>query len=188
MVKVVTPPTAEPVSLDDFKSWMQGLPISAEQEPMVLSLLKAGREEAESHQNAAYCEQTLQIAPEISLSSGGVMMPIVLPRPPFRKLQSAVCYTPDDSETDVTSLFVANETAWPAELNLKDGARLPGPLRVVNPLVITYTAGYDADKIPERVRQAILLYATWSWMHRGGDEPIPAAFYNLLSKGRVIPV
>ncbi len=180
MVKVITPPTAEPVTVDDFKSWMQGLPISSDREPMVNNLLKAGREEAEAYQNVAYCEQTLQIAPD-DLSGA-----IVLPRPPFRELKSVTAYLADGTQQDVTTLYDVNDNVWPAELNLKDGAALPGPLCTVNPLTITYTAGYDA--VPETVKQAILLYATWSWMHRGGDEPVPKAFYALLSKGRVIPV
>lgn len=180
MVKVITPPTAEPVELNDFKIWMNGAPISTDQEPMVKSLLKAGREEAEAHQNVAYCEQTLQIAPDDM--SGA----IVLPRPPFRELKAVVAYLADGTQQDVTTLFDVNSNIWPPELNLKDGATLPGPLRSVNPLIITYTAGYDT--VPEKVKQAILLYATWSWMHRGGNEPVPAAFYALLSKGRVIPV
>lgn len=180
MVKVMTPPVSEPVTIDDFKAWMQGLPITPEQEPMVLSLLKAGREEAEGYQNVAYCEQTLQIAPD---DISGI---IVLPRPPFRELQSVACYAPDDTQTDITDLFVVNDNIRPAEINLKDNVSLPEPLRVVNPVLVTYIAGYDT--VPEKVKQAILLYATWAWMHRGGDEPIPAAFYALLSKGRVIPV
>lgn len=180
MVKVITSPAVEPVTLAEFQMWMQGLPISREQEPMVNSLLKAGREEAEAYQNAAYCEQTLQIAPD-DLSGA-----IVLPRPPFRELKSITAYLTDGTQQDVTTFYDVNDNAWPAQLNLKAGATLPGPLRLVNPLVITYTAGYDT--VPEKVKQAILLYATWAWMHRGGDEPVPAAFYALLSKGRVIPV
>ncbi len=180
MVKVITPPTAEPVNLADFKSWMQGLPVSSEQEPMVNSLLKAGREEAEAYQNVAYCEQTLQTAPD-DLSGA-----IVLPRPPFRELKSAVAYLADGTEQDVTTLYDVNDAVRPAELDLKDGVTLPSPLRIISPLVVTYTAGYDT--MPEKVRQAILLYATWAWMHRGGDTTVPAAFYALLSKGRVVPV
>lgn len=186
MVKVITPPTAEPVSLDDFKAWMQGLPISADQEPMVNSLLKAGREEAEAHQNAAYCEQTLQIAPEPD-EAHCIPSMITLPRPPFRELKSVVINLADGTTRDITETCTVDDTAWPAELHMSDDGP-PAGVSIVNPLTITYTAGYDAEKIPEKVRQAILLYATWSWMHRGGEEPIPAAFYNLLSKGRVIPV
>lgn len=180
MVRVITPPVSEPVAIDDFKAWMQGLPISTDQEPMVTSLLKAGREEAEAYQNVAYCEQTLQIAPD-DLSGA-----IVLPRPPFKELKSITAYLTDGTEQDVMALYEVNNAVWPAELNLKDGAAIPEPLRNINPVLITYTAGYDT--VPEKVKQAILLYATWAWMHRGGDEPVPAAFYNLLSKGRVIPV
>ena len=179
MIKVITPPTEEPVKLDDFKSWMQGLPISTDQEPMVNSLLKAGREEAESYQNVAYCEQTLQIAPD-KLSGA-----IVLPRPPFRELKSVTAYLADGTQQDVTTLYDVNSNTWPAELILKNDSVLSGPLCAVNPLVITYTAGYDM--VPEKVKQAILLYATWAWMHRGGDISVPAAFYALLSKGRVMP-
>lgn len=177
---MINPPKEEPVTLADFMAWMQGLPISAEQEPMAQSLLKAGREEAEAYQNVAYCEQTLQVAPN------GFSGAIVLPRPPFRALQSVVVYAPDDTSTDVTDLFTVNDAVRPAELRLKDGARIPGTFRIANPMVVTYTAGYD--KVPGKVKQAILLYAAWAWMHRGGDEPIPAAFYALLSKGRVVPV
>lgn len=180
MIKVITPPENEPVTIDDFKVWMQGLPISTEQEPMVASLLKAGREEAEAYQNAAYCEQTLQIA--LDNVSGA----IALPRPPFKELKSVVAYMADGTEQDITDLFEINDNVKPVELSLKYGASLPGPLRAINPVLITYTSGYDA--IPEKVKQAILLYAAWAYRNREGGEGIPAAFYNLLSKGRVIPV
>lgn len=178
MVKVITPPAAEPVSINDFKTWMQGLTITPEQEPMAASLLKAGREEAEAYQNAAYCEQTLQI------TSDNLSGAIILPRPPFRALQNVTAYLADGTEQDITDTCVTDDTWSPARLYLPPV--LPGPLREVNPLAITYTAGYDA--VPEKVRQAILLYAAWAWIHRGGDERVPAAFYNLLSKGRVVPV
>jgi uncharacterized phiE125 gp8 family phage protein len=186
MVKVIVPPASEPVSLDDFKAWMQGIPVPEDQAVRVNGLLKAGREEAEAYQNAAYCEQTLQFVPEID--GGSIPPAIALPRPPFRELKSVACYDPDDTPQDVTDLFETDNLSSPATLRPKNGVALPGPLRSTNPLVITYTAGYDADKIPERVKQAILLYATWAWMHRGGDQSIPPAFYALLSKGRVIPV
>jgi len=184
MVKVITPPTAEPVNLADFKSWMQGLPVSSEQEPMVNSLLKAGREEAEAYQNAAYCEQTLQltIEPELQPVYGVAMVPITLPRPPFRELRSVTAILPDGMQQDVTAQFDVHNDGGPAVLVLKPGGDVPAFSR----LQIIYTAGYDT--VPEKVKQAILLYATWAWMHRGGDTSVPAAFYALLSKGRVIPV
>lgn len=181
MVKVIVPPEKEPVTLDELRGWMQCAPITPEQEALANSVLKAGREEAEAYQNAAYCEQTLQIAPD-SLSGA-----IVLPRPPFRELKSVVAYADDGTELDITGLCEVDQIAWPAELRWRKGELPPAKcLRAVNPLVITYTAGYD--EVPERVRQAILIYATWSWLHRGGAEPVPVAFYNLLRKRRVIPV
>lgn len=183
MIKVIVPPAAEPVNLADFRAWMQGIPVPEDQEPRVNGLLKAGREEAEAYQNAAYCEQTLQFAPAVDPCWPA---PVVLPRPPFRELKTVTCYDPDDTPQDATGLFTVDDISSPATLRLKSGATLPGLLRSTFPLAVTYTAGYDT--VPETVKQAILLYATWAWMHRGGDEPIPAAFYALLSKGRVIPV
>jgi uncharacterized phiE125 gp8 family phage protein len=177
VVKVITPPASEPVSLDDFKVWMQGLPISTEQEPLVKSLLKAGREEAEAYQNAAYCEQTLQLTVEPEPHQ----KVITLPRPPFRELKEVSVILSDDMRRIVTEQFDVHNDGGPAFLTMKSGENIPN-FR----LQITYTAGYD--DVPEKVKQAILLYATWAWMHRGGDTTVPAAFYALLSKGRVIPV
>lgn len=154
---------------------------------MVVSLLKAGREEAESYQNAAYCEQTLQIAPEPHAVLG-VPPVIQLPRPPFRELKSVTVYLADGTTQDITAGCTVDDTARPAELHLPDGGPPADQYRRPGPLTITYTAGYDVGKVPERVKQAILLYAAWGWMHRGGDETVPDAFYNLLRKGRVVPV
>jgi hypothetical protein len=163
---------------------MQGLPISPEQELMVNSLLKAGREEAEAYQNATYCEQTLQltIEPELQPVYGVAMVPITLPRPPFRELRSITAVLTDGTQQDVTAQFDVHDDGGPAKLVLKPGGNVPAFSR----LQITYTAGYDT--VPEKVKQAILLYASWAWMHRGGDESVPKAFYALLSKGRVVPV
>jgi len=163
MVKVLNPPEKEPVSVNDFKVWMQGLPITVEQEPMALSLLKAGREEAERYTNRALCEQTLQLVSDL--------FTVVLPRPPFRELKSVI----DESGNDVTEKYEIDNTKLLAELHGEAGK-----------VIITYTAGYE--ELPEKVKQAILLYATWGWMHRGGDMTIPPAFYSLLAKERVIPV
>lgn len=180
MLKVITPPASEPVSLDDFKAWMRGLPISAEQEPLINTLLKAGREEAEAYQNVAYCEQTLQLTIELEQYQHDKI--ITIPRPPFRELKNIMAILPDGTQQDMTSKFEVHNDGGPAEMALKTGENAPDFCR----LQITYTAGYDT--VPDRVKQAILLYATWAWMHRGGDTTIPAAFYALLSKGRVIPV
>lgn len=182
MLKVITPPASEPVSLDDFKAWMQGLPITTEQEPMVNSLLKAAREEAEAYQNAAYCEQTLQFTVEPEPYRHGEQFTVKLPRPPFRELQNVTAILPDGTQQDMTAQFELRNDGGQAALVLKYGENVPAFCR----LQITYTAGYDI--VPAKVKQAILLYATWAWMHRGGDTTVPAAFYALLSKGRVIPV
>lgn len=151
---------------------------------MVNSLLKAGREEAEAYQNVAYCEQTLQltIEPEEQPMYGVVTMSITLPRPPFRELKNILVILPDGTQQDVPAQFDVHNDGGPAILVLKPGSNIPAFCQ----LQITYTAGYDT--VPEKVKQAILLYATWAWMHRGGDTSVPAAFYALLSKGRVIPV
>ena len=162
MVKVISPPTVEPVTVNDFEIWMQGLPITPEQKPMVESLLKAGREEAESYQNRAYGEQTLQITSE----KPGV---IFLPRPPFRELISVTV-----GGVDVTTQCEVDEST------------LPATIKVTGKAEITYTAGNNA--VPERVRQAILLYAAWAFRNREGTGGIPPAFYALLQKNRVIPV
>ena len=182
MVKVITPPASEPVSLAEFKLCMRGVPISTAQEPMVNSILKAGREEAEKYQNAAYMEQTLLIALDAPTSGA-----IILPRPLFKSLPSVACYDENDIATDITASFAINDIACPAQIKMKDGVGWPSiAYRNQNPVLITYQAGYTT--VPEKVKQAILIYAVWAYTHPGGDVPIPDAFYSLLRKGRVIPV
>jgi hypothetical protein len=104
------------------------------------------------------------------------------PRPPFRELKSVTATLPDGTQQDAAAQFEVHNDGGPAELVQKPGSNVPVFCR----LQVTYTAGYDT--VPEKVKQAIFLYATWAWMHRGGDESVPAAFYALLSKGRVVPV
>lgn len=181
MVKVVVPPAVEPVTLAELKSYMKHSPSVSSQDSILTMFLQSGREEAEKYQNVAYCEQTLQIALD-NITSGA----IVLPRPPFKSLVSVVCYDVNDNPTDITSSFAINDVAFPAEIKMKDGQVWPNVnLRNQNPILITYKAG--SDTIPARIKLAILFYATWFSMHPDTDL-IPKAFYNLLSKDRVIPV
>lgn len=182
-VKVLVPPTAEPVSLAEFKIWMRG-GITTEQEDMVASLLTAGREKAEKYQNAAYIEQTLQVAIDAP-----TMRAIVLPRPPFKELVSVVCYDSSGVGTDITDAFSINDIARPAEMWMKEGQSWPSiSYRAQNPIVITYKAGGTADDVPQRVKQAILVYAAWAKMYPTAEKPLPDAFYHLLDPGRIKPV
>lgn len=181
-VKVVAPPENEPVVISDFKAWMRGIPVPRDQEDMINMLLRTGREEAEEYQNRAYCKQTLQIALDKPTSGA-----IILPRPPFKSLVSVVCYDASGEEINITDKFTINDIMCPAEIQMKDSESYPNiTYRNQNPILITYIAGYDT--IPEKVKQAILIHAAWSYMNPDGKEPVPAAFKSLLSKKRVMPL
>jgi len=181
LVKVVVPPASEPVNLADLKTYLRYGPTSTAQDSVMNMLIASGREEAEKFQNAAYMEQTLQIALDESTLSA-----IVLPRPPFKSLESVICYDVDDNPTDITAAFAVNDIAFPAEIKMKSGQVWTNvTLRNQNPIVITYKAGSDA--VSNRVKQAILFYAAWFFMHPD-TEKVPDAFYSLLKKGRVVPV
>lgn len=150
---------------------------------MVNNLLKAGREEAEAYQNVAYCEQTLQFTVEPEPQPPGMLPDVItLPRPPFHELKSITAILLGGTQIDVINQFDVHNDGGPAVLVRKPDGNALAYAR----LQIVYTAGYNT--VPEKVKQAILLYATWAWMHRGGDMSVPAAFYALLSKGRVVPV
>lgn len=181
MVKVVVPPAVEPVLPAELKTYLRYGQTTTQQDSMMEMLLTAGREEAEKYQNAAYCEQTLQIALDAPTSGA-----IVLPRPPFKSLESVIYYDTNDIQTDITDLFAVNDIAWPVEIKLRDGQTWPNATpRNQNPIVITYKSG--STDVPNKVKLAILFYASWFFMHPDAEK-IPEAFYSLLKKGRVIPV
>jgi len=92
---------------------------------------------------------------------------VTLPRSPVIKVKSVIAgdvaiEPPYDLMVGIpTRLFVGSKVSG-------------GTLRV------EYTAGYGKRRIPEPLRDAILLYVSYCYENRAGEADVPKAFYDLI--------
>lgn len=165
-VLVVTPPAKEPIPLDGPGGAKEHLRVDGSDEDALISgLIVAAREHCEGVQNRSYVTQTLEIA----LHAWPAGRNIELPRPPLQQVDSVTYVDADgvqtvwdpanylvDTRSYVGSLHLARGTSWPS-------VTLPP----INGIVVRYVAGYgDAAKVPQKVKQAMLLLIGHWYEHR----------------------
>lgn len=132
-IKVITPPAAEPVTLEEVKNQLRVDLDDDSLDDTLIPLITAARAWCEGYQNRAYVEQTLELALD-SLPCGRT---IEMPRPPLRSVASItygdVMLDPADYIVDDYA-FIARVIAssWPS-----------GSLPVANGIKIRYIAGYE---------------------------------------------
>lgn len=183
MIKVIIPPTQDPVTLEDVKTYLR---LDNNDFDVTLSgLIVAAREAIESYQNRAIFTQTI----ELSLDEWPESSIIELPRPILQGVTSVkyTDYTGVESTMDLNN-FIIDCDSEPGRIGLKWGFYWPCvQLQEINGLKIRYIAGHnDITKAPETVRLAYLLYISDRFANPNGD--IPKAFYNLLASERLVPV
>lgn len=151
-LKLITPPVIEPVTLEEAKSHCR---IDGNDEDfLITSLIVAAREHCEGFQNRAYITQTWQLW--LDYWPPGSIIPI--PKPPLQSVVDVKYYdTNDTEETLATTDYFVDDKSDPGRLMLK---ALPAVvLRPVNGVCVEFTAGYgdDAEAVPQKVKQAMLL-------------------------------
>jgi uncharacterized phiE125 gp8 family phage protein len=162
ILKVITPPAAEPVTLAEAKEHCTV--DYNDSDNLLLRLIKAAREYCEKYQGRAYVTQTL----ELTLDRWG-RFPINLPRPPLASVTSIKYYdTADGEHTWAPTEYFVDTDSEPGRVGLRYSKVTPSTtLRPNNGVKIRYVAGYPAGgtteeplplaNIPEGVKQAILL-------------------------------
>jgi uncharacterized phiE125 gp8 family phage protein len=123
-VRVVTPPSVEPITLDEAHDWIRDDGDSANDGVLGL-LIKAMREYAETLTGRAFVQRTLE------LSCGAfwwnARCPLVLPYPPLVSVESVKYLDVDgeertlgvdvytvDADNDPGRIFLAYQRTWPA--------------------------------------------------------------------------
>ena len=139
----VTVTGTEPITLADAKAFLKTLPGDTSEDAAVITpLITAAREYCEKVTGRALVAQTVIAYPEVFQK---VMR---LPRPPITSVTS-VEYT----DTDGTEAALEDYTADDENIAFDSiPSFVPAAL---NPIAITYAAGYAA--IPKTIRQAMLL-------------------------------
>lgn len=186
-LKLVTPPSVEPVSLEEAKSHLRVT--ITDDDADISSYIKAAREAAESFTRRAFVTQTW----ELGMYSLGPT--IELPKPPLISVGS-ITYTDQDGaeQTLPTTDYVvddfsepgliyrARSTSWPA-LTPEAGIRAK----------VRFTVGYrgegspgdGAENVPALIKQAIKLHVGEMYENRQSATAMPAACESLLHPFRV---
>jgi uncharacterized phiE125 gp8 family phage protein len=202
-IKAITPPAIEPVSVDEVKSCAH---IDHDDDDVLIaSWIRAGREIAEAYQNRAYIHQDIRVT-----LNGWPSLPFLLPRAPMIQptilaagattttaepgvqtpIFSLTYYDVNNVETeyDANNLIIDSDSE-PAKIDLNYGVSWPvSLLRSIDAVRIEYTAGYGTvpEDVPAAVRDAIILYCSYRNESRAGEVgSMPNHFYDLLRFDRI---
>lgn len=164
MVKVITEPTLEPVTLTEAKLHCR---VDHNTEDLLISsLITAARQYCERVQGRAYITQTLEVTMDDYPASDIVK----LPRPPLQSVTS-IKYTDEDGteSTMSASSYIVDDDSLPGRISLKSGYSWPSTvLQEIGGFKIRYVAGYGsaASSVPQYIKQAILLLVAHWYMNR----------------------
>ena len=142
--KVITPPDAEPVTLDEVKLYMNV--DYTEKNTLITSLITAARQLLEDKFDLGIIEKELQVI--IDNSAGG----FALPGYPIGEVEAV---DRDDNEVALT-------------LTGEDSKYVESPCDCY--LKLTYTSGYAADAVPEVYKTAIKEQVLWMFEHLGDED------------------
>lgn len=155
-LKLVTAPAAEPLDLETEVKAHLRVDI-ADDDLFIAGLMAGAREFLEEAARRAFVTQTWRLNldgwPDDSDE-------IELPRPPLQSV-SSITYT--DSEGNETTWssdeYLVDTDSEPGRIVVANGYSWPGAsLRSMNPIQITYVAGYgDPEDVPQRWKRAMLL-------------------------------
>lgn len=185
-LKVITPPSVEPVTLGEVKTQLRIDADDTDYDDILTPLIVAAREWCEEYQNRAYITQTLELA----LDEWPCKNEIDIPRPPLQSVTSLI-YTDKDGVSAIwpSVNYVLDDYSFVARLVKAKGVCWPSIcLTAANGIKVRYVAGYGdtgAD-VPQKIKQAITLL-TIHWYENGMCDPPPAVL-SLLRLDRVMPV
>ena len=153
-VRVITPPTIEPVSITEAKRTLR---VDHDvDDALISSLIVAARQEAEGLARRTFVNQTL----ELSLAAWPGDDMIRLPMPPLVSVTS-ITYLSDANVSAVmpSADYIVIADVEPGLITLaKDKTWPTGTLRSVLPIRVRYVAGYGASSasVPDRYKALIL--------------------------------
>lgn len=154
-LEVVTPPTLEPVSIEDLRAHVRG---STEDNELIESYAVAAREHVETRTQRVLLKTTLR-----AHYPGWPMRSFELPRGPLTSSTSIAITYRKEGSTSWTALsstkFVVNTALEPAVLTLRNGHTYPdASLEDGWSVRVQFDAGStDVEGVPARAKQVIRL-------------------------------
>jgi len=183
MIKVITPPTDEPITLAEAKANLRV--IGTDEDTDITRMIRAARQMAEERLNRALMPQTL------AFGADGFCMVLKVPRPPLREINS-ITYVDSDGTPQPLADYLVDEFADPPTISAAPGASWPSTRAQAGAVIVQYQAGYaDASSVPEPIRQWMLLainafYEHRSMVNEGQTYALPEDFYKWLLQPYVV--
>ncbi len=152
---IVTPPAEEPVTLTEAKNHLRV--DLTDDDSLISALIVAAREHAEAITRRAFITQTLKLSLDAFPANNG---PIYVPMPPLQSVNSLKYFNTGGVEqtlTEGTDYLVDNESE-PGRITPAPDTGWPATQNRPNAVSVEFVAGFgDASKVPQGIKQAILL-------------------------------
>ncbi len=172
MLRIVTAPTSEPVTLAEVKAFARidatgDTTADAANDALIGSLITAAREEAEQITRRALLAQTLELTLDRFPRWGRC---IELPRPPLGEVASVIYFDATNVETTMAeAAYVVLDAAEavPPSLYPAPGGFWPDAYRRPDAVRVRYTAGWPAAVyVPENIKTWLKLRVSTLWANR----------------------
>ena len=175
-LSLTTGPAVEPISLTEAKAQLR-LEIDAD-DTLVTSLIQSAREHAEHITKrqliTATWKLTLDAFPSV----------ITLPLPPLQSVSNIKYYDTDGvQQTLSTDLYQVDSESQPARIVPAYNTTFPSTRIMANAVEVNFVCGFGdaATDVPQKIKQAMLLFITWSYEDREAEKMKPQAIDDLLS-------
>lgn len=155
---LITPPAAEPVTLDQAKAHMR---VTHEREDdLIAALIMAAREQAEHMTGRQLMTATWEL--HLDAWAGAVFE---IPRPPLQSVASVTYLDEDGQEQTVSpTLYTVDMASIMGRVVLKPGASWPTPGRLPGAVRVRFTAGYVS--VPLSIAAWIKVQVATSYLNR----------------------
>jgi uncharacterized phiE125 gp8 family phage protein len=162
--KLITPPTVEPVSLEEMKTHAR---IDDDGENTLLqALIVAARQWIEKSLSRALINQIYEFALDQCPNADSLLLPVG----PVQSVIKIESFDDDDTASLMPEMsYLLDGVSAPARVILRKNAQWPDTTRSARGLIVTYSAGYgpDASFVPEPLKLAIMQLALHWYEHRG---------------------
>ena len=190
-LRLKTSPAKEPVSLAEAKLHLKIEATDTAEDDPIKRLITAARRRAEVSTGRALVTQTWTLA--LDGFPGGV---IEVPRPPLSSVASITYIDPEGAtQTLAADRYRVDAQREPGRLTPAWDESWPATRPVSNAVEVQFLAGYgDPGKVPEDIRQALLLIVGRYYAHRedvqAGGTPVkmPLGAEHLLLPYRLVRV
>ena len=201
---LVTPPTDEPVTLEEAKAWLR---IDGDDDDdLITSLITAARTAAEEYLRRSLISQSWRLTLDLACSGlrnlpegvydlpvsalyGDLGSVISLPKGPVSAISSVTTYDSSNNSSVFDSANYRVDTAGD-RLILNSGAAWPSNIRPLSGCEVVYVAGYgEANDVPKPIRSGILIYVASLYEQRGMCDDamaLPAGTKSLYGPYRIM--